>query len=58
MATTVLRFQCVDGEETSGEVTLYASQSSEARTGIGAGTVDVEQFSRVRDERNGSGEAE
>ena len=58
MATAVLRFQCVDGKEASGKVALHASRSGEAGIGAGAGALEVEQLSRVCDERGWCGESE
>ena len=56
VATTVLRFQSLDGTQAHREAALHASQPSEARIGSIAGTVAVEQFSilSVRRERIGA----
>jgi hypothetical protein len=56
VATTVLRFQCLDGAQAHREAALHASQSGEARIGGIAGPVAVEQFSilSVRRERIGT----
>ena len=53
LAKAVLRFQCLDGTETHREAALYASQSGEARVGCVAGTMEVEQFSRLLSRRSG-----
>lgn len=58
MAETVPRFQCLERAEACGEVAVYASQSGEARTGTGTGTVGMEQLSWLCAGRRGCRETE
>src|SRR5215470_829457 len=44
LATSLLRFQCLERAQASGEVALSASKSSHAGTGGGAGGLGLEQF--------------
>ena len=44
LATAILRFQCVESEEASGETRVHAHESGETRVGDAPEAVAVEQF--------------